>query len=116
MRMRYYAACLFGCVALAGCDPATSGPTAVFQDVNSPEKWSEQEIVRDYGRVKDVPEFVRDGGHLYLLTQITQNHLLAVHVVPQETWSADRVAVLKAQHPEIANLLPRSSAKTWIGR
>ena len=96
---------------LSACNPPTAQPLAIFRDVRHPIDWDDErvqdaEIATEYPVVDKIPRFVRQRDRLYLLVQVTQARLLMTQVVFQEPITPARIAALRAQHPELAPLLP----------
>ncbi|WP_294334834.1 hypothetical protein [uncultured Sphingomonas sp.] len=96
--------CLIAPLALSACNPPTAQPLALFRNVEKPEAWDD-EISTAYPRVRDIPPFVRNAGHIYLLVQVTQARALSTEVVFQEPITRSRIKSLKLQHPELGSLL-----------
>lgn len=108
---RAAALALIAAFALSACNPPTAQPLAIYHDVQHPNDWNDErvadrEIALRYPASRSVPPFVRKGDRLYLLVQVTQPSALSTEVVFSEKITAARVAALKAQHPELAPLLP----------
>lgn len=92
---------------LSACNPPTAQPFAIFRDVRHPNDWDDErfrdaEITGEYPAVDKIPNVVRKGDRLYLLVQVTQARLLTTNVIFKEGITPERIAALRAQHPELA--------------
>lgn len=97
-----------GAIALAsfalvtGCDPASGPADAIFEHVGASDRWDNLgQITRQFANPLTVPRYLIIQGRVYLLTQVTQPHLLAIVVYEQPTWRVTELASLIQQHPEL---------------
>ena len=89
-------------ITLNGCNPAKGPATALFEDVGAVSKWEESgQIARDYKNPRNVPRYLVTKNRLYLLTQVTQPHLIDVIVVEMPTWRRAELVGLLTKHPEL---------------
>lgn len=96
-------------MALSGCGLKSEKATAIFQDVNSTNRYSSDgDIVIQYPNKAVVPRHLLVGGKLHLLTQVTQDGYLAV-VVDHPTWTVGDVENFREHHPELRNQLSKAN-------
>ncbi len=99
-------------VALTGCNPATGAVDALFKDVEASSKWGpDGQIQRQFINSEAIPRHVVVRDRLYLLTQVTQPHLLTVNVIEQPRWQASDWEALLHQYPELRRY---DSRRGWV--
>ena len=100
------------CLSAGGCDPSNGPADAIFQDTRSPTKYGGSSVlVIQFAEPETVPRYLVRNGRLFLLTQVTQPHMLDVRVVDMPRWAAVDLAAFRRSHPELAPLL---STGGWL--
>ena len=88
--------------SLTGCNPASGPADAVFTHVGASRRWEDAgQITRKFASPLTVPRYLIIHSRVYLLTQVTQNHLLDVVVVEQPEWQVAALTSLIEKHPEL---------------